>query len=93
MLTPLPGLTSLWKQTRGDSRVTIAILDGPVDQSHPCFTGAKLKRLPTLVTEEANFGLATQHGTHVASVIFGQPDSPVPGIAPSSCLSVYGRCE
>ncbi len=82
MLTPLPGLISLWEKTRGDPRVTLAILDGPVDLSHPCFNGAQLTSLPTLVSGQATPGFATQHGTHVASVIFGQPESSVRGIAP-----------
>jgi cyanobactin maturation PatA/PatG family protease len=36
-----------------------------------------------LVSGVADRGSASQHGTHVASVIFGQHDSPVPGIAPN----------
>jgi cyanobactin maturation PatA/PatG family protease len=82
LITDLPGLQSLWDQSLGDPQITIAILDGPVDQSHPCFNGAKLTLLPTLVSGEANRGFASQHGTHVASVIFGQHESKVRGIAP-----------
>jgi cyanobactin maturation PatA/PatG family protease len=67
----------------GDPNICIAVLDGPVDQSHPCFEGANLTRLPTLVSSVAGRGFASQHGTHVASVIFGQHDSPVRGIAPN----------
>lgn len=39
-------------------------------------------RLPTLVPGVADRGFASQHGTHVTSIIFGQHDSPVRGIAP-----------
>jgi cyanobactin maturation PatA/PatG family protease len=67
----------------GDSRICVAVLDGPVDQSHPCFEGANLTQLPTLVSGVANGGSASQHGTHVASIIFGQHNSPVRGIAPN----------
>ncbi|AFZ01069.1 PatA/PatG family cyanobactin maturation protease [Calothrix sp. PCC 6303] len=67
----------------GDSKICVAVLDGPVDQSHPCFDGANLTQLPTLVSSVADRGSASQHGTHVASVIFGQHDSPVRGIAPN----------
>ncbi len=63
--------------------ICVAVLDGPVDQSHPCFEGANLTRLPTLVSGVADRGSASQHGTHVASIIFGQHISPVPGIAPN----------
>ncbi|MFJ8034715.1 S8 family serine peptidase [Streptomyces sp. NPDC096032] len=66
----------------GDPEVCIAVLDGPVDLSHPCFAGADLTRLDTLVKEPAGQGLMSLHGTHVASLIFGQSDSAVRGVAP-----------
>lgn len=68
----------------GDSDVCIAILDGPVDLSHPCFHGANIVQRTTLVSGVADGGAASQHGTHVASIIFGQQGSSVQGIA-SSC--------
>ena len=67
---------------RGDDRICIAILDGPVDRSHPCFVGAKLTELPTLVGPGSAESRASVHGTHVASIVFGQPGSEVQGIAP-----------
>lgn len=77
-------LQQLWALTKGDSQICIAILDGLVDQSHPCFAGANLTRLPTLVQGEATAnGAMSLHGTHVASIIFGQPNSSVEGIAPN----------
>jgi cyanobactin maturation PatA/PatG family protease len=78
----IPGLRELWADTRGDPVVCIAILDGPVDLSHPSFRGANLAQLETLVPGEPDGGPATEHGTHVASVVFGGHDSPVPGVAP-----------
>ncbi|MFE5197962.1 S8 family serine peptidase [Streptomyces sp. NPDC056601] len=68
----------------GDPEVCIAMLDGPVDLSHPCFAGADLTRLDTLVQDPAGTGPMSVHGTHVASLLFGQPkpDSPVTGLAP-----------
>ncbi|WP_229848442.1 S8 family serine peptidase, partial [Kitasatospora griseola] len=66
----------------GDPRVCIAVLDGPVDLAHPCFAGADLRRLDTLVQEPAGPGAMSQHGTHVASMIFGQHGSSVTGMAP-----------
>ncbi|MBW4620753.1 MAG: PatA/PatG family cyanobactin maturation protease [Cyanosarcina radialis HA8281-LM2] len=79
----LPQLKSLWNESLGVTDVCIAVLDGPVDQSHPCFKRANLTRLPTLVSGVADRGSASQHGTHVASVIFGRHDSPIRGIAPN----------
>ncbi|MFG2909723.1 S8 family serine peptidase [Kitasatospora sp. NPDC048286] len=66
----------------GDPAVCIAVLDGPVDLSHPCFEGADLTRLDTLVAEPAGSGPMSLHGTHVAGLLFGRQDSPLAGIAP-----------
>ncbi len=82
-ISALPGLKSLWTESMGDPRICIAVLDGVVDQSHPCFDGANLTRLPTLVSDVAGSGLMSGHGTHITSTIFGQHSSPVHGIAPS----------
>ncbi len=80
---PIGGLPQLWAETLGDRAITVAVLDGPVDLAHPCFAGADLTQAPTLVSGAADpAGVATAHGTHVASVIFGQPGSPVHGLAP-----------
>lgn len=78
----IPGIKELWAEALGDPRVCIAVLDGPVDQSHPSLAAANLRRVETLVSGIANQGPASQHGTHIASVIFGQHDGPVKGIAP-----------
>ena len=78
----MPGLRQLQHDTLGDDRVCVAVLDGPVDLSHPCFEGAALRKLDTLVPGTAGPGPMSLHGTHVASLIFGQPGSPVLGIAP-----------
>lgn len=76
------GLDLLWEKTTGDPNIRIAVLDGPVDQSHPCFDGAQFSQVETLVSGVAGEGVASQHGTHVTSVILGQQGSPVQGIAP-----------
>lgn len=78
----IPGLKALWNETLGDPGVCIAILDGPVERSHPSFSGADIEQLDTLESVSANRGAALAHGTHVASVIFGQHDGEVKGIAP-----------
>lgn len=78
----LSGLKELWAETKGDFRVCIAVLDGPVDRSHPCFEGANLTSLQTLVPDTVCRGSMSSHGTHIASVIFGQHGSSVSGIAP-----------
>lgn len=66
----------------GDPGITVAVLDGPVDATHDCFRGARLLPLETVASIHAADGGATAHGTHVASLIFGQPGSSVEGLAP-----------
>lgn len=79
----IPGLKELQQLTKGSSNITVALLDGVVDTEHPCFQGANLTRLPTLVQQGATNGQMSTHGTHIASLIFGQPDTEIAGIAPS----------
>jgi len=76
------GLADLWTETLGDGRICIAVLDGPVDLHHPAFRDAKLDVLETLASNVSDNGLASRHGTHIASVLFGGHDGPVKGIAP-----------
>ena len=78
----LTGLGPAQSAMLGEPEVCVAVLDGPVDLSHPCFAGANIRRLDTLVQDPAGQGRMSVHGTHVASLIFGQPGSPVVGIAP-----------
>jgi hypothetical protein len=74
-------LNCLANDSSGDPRVRIAVIDGPVDRSHPCFAGASLDQLEA-PSQSPDLAVASAHGTSVASVIFGQPGSPVPGIVP-----------
>ena len=76
------GIRELWAETLGDPAICIAVLDGPIDLSHPSLKGANLTQGKTLVPGTADLGPACRHGTHIASVIFGQHDGPVPGLAP-----------
>lgn len=78
----LTGLGPVQSAMLGDPSICVAVLDGPVDLSHPCFAGANVRRLDTLVQDPAGQGPMSAHGTHVTSLIFGQPGSPVAGIAP-----------
>jgi len=74
--------TEIIEQTVGNGNICVAILDGPVDLTHPCFNNAKLTQLETLVSGVSDDGPSANHGTHVASLIFGQHASPIHGISP-----------
>jgi cyanobactin maturation PatA/PatG family protease len=78
----LGDLRALRDQVPVDPNVCVAIVDGPVDLDHPCFRGARLRRVDTLVDDEAGSGPMSEHGTHVTSVVFGQPFSGTLGLAP-----------
>ena len=78
----IAGLKALWADTLGDPEICIAVLDGPVDYAQASLTTATVTQRQTLVPCGANRGPATAHGTQIASVIFGQHNSSVKGIAP-----------
>jgi len=65
----------------GDPRIRVAVLDGPIDLSHPCLDGSVIEVLAASSNGDAN-SAAAAHGLHVASIIFGQPGSQTPGLAP-----------
>jgi hypothetical protein len=76
------GIEDVWAETRGDARVCVAVLDGPVDLSDPHLRGASVRQLEGLVPSRPDRGPATRHGTLIARAIFGRHDGPAPGLAP-----------
>ncbi len=77
-----PDLQRLWSESSGDPEICVAVLDGPVELEHPCFADARLTVLETLVPQRVSHPVAARHGTHVASLIFGQGNGSIRGIAP-----------
>jgi subtilisin family serine protease len=78
-------LAQLWAEAKGDSRVLIAVLEGPVDLTHPALIGSDLTALEVVVPfVPRHDGQATRHGALAASLIFGRHESrsPVAGMAP-----------
>ncbi len=82
VLSVVPGLAGLQKLSPGDRAIRVAVLDGPVDATHPVFEGADLRVIHTLIADLPDSGRISRHGTHVTSLIFGQPGSAVSGVAP-----------
>ena len=77
----------------GHPQICVAGLDRLVDLKHPCFKGADLTQLSTLVNGQAKTnGEMSLHGTHVTSVIFGQPGSPVMRISPKWGIAEIRAC-
>jgi len=80
----LKGLRELYEVTGGgSSKVTVAVIDGAVDFTHEVFNGADLRTALGANTMSAEAGnKMAEHGTHVASILFGQPGTEVEGICP-----------
>lgn len=78
----IPGVPELWQVTQGDPLVCVAIIDGPANLDHPCLRGANLGQTEIAASCQRSSAAAFDHGTQVASLIFGQPGSPVRGLAP-----------
>ncbi|MDY8136455.1 PatA/PatG family cyanobactin maturation protease [Aquimarina sp. 2201CG5-10] len=76
----LPGLTDLWKLTKGDVSINIAVIDSAVNYDHECLKNSSLFSLN--ISENTNSNIVS-HGTSVASIIFGQHNTPIKGIAPN----------
>ena len=80
----LKGLRELYEVTGGGStEVTVAVIDGPVDFAHEVFAGSDIRTALGANTMSAEAGnKMAEHGTHVASILFGQPGTEVEGICP-----------
>jgi cyanobactin maturation PatA/PatG family protease len=79
----LPDVVTLWSESFGHPEICVAVLDGRVELEHPCFLGANLTLLPSLIRAGVrSTDPMAAHGTHIASIIFGQPGSDVEGLAP-----------
>ena len=78
----IPGIPELWRETRGDPQICIALLDGAVDLSHSALQGAEIRQHDTLGRAGQVGTLSREHGTHIASIIFGRHQGPVKGVAP-----------
>jgi hypothetical protein len=77
----LPELNRIWQESTGESEIRVAIINGPVDLSHPCFRGADLTPSDSFLSRHNNVSLS-HHGTNTASIIFGQHGTSVRGISP-----------
>src|SRR5262245_40227554 len=95
-LSSIDGLRDCQKQTLGDPDICIAIIDSRVELTHPCFAGAQLKEIVPVWLQSTMGPAGASHGTHVASIIFGQQGGAVEGIAPRCrgiIIPVYGETE
>jgi subtilisin family serine protease len=96
LLAKIPGFLECRQQTSGDPEICIAIIDSRADFSHPSFSGAQVQEIVPMWLRSVMAPGGAAHGTHVASLIFGQPGGPVEGIVPRCrgiIIPVYGETE
>lgn len=72
----------LWQLTTGIPEVRVAIIDGSADLQHPCLVSANLTQASIFGSSEP-LNAPTQHGTSVTSIIMGQHQHGIYGIAPN----------
>lgn len=71
-------LKQLQAETLGEPNISVAIIDGPIDLTNPCFDRNNIEIVDMVNVNYENKGKSMEHGTHVASIILGQNG----GIAP-----------
>lgn len=83
-------LAPLMALSHGRREVTVALLDGPVDVSHPGLATGRIVEIASRPpgTCAGSGDSACTHGTLVAGILIASRDSSVPGICPGCTLLV-----
>jgi len=86
----LVNLTSLMQRTGGSAQVTIALIDGPVDTSHPDLADSSIHEIPGGLRGSCARASSTacMHGTFVAGILSAKRGSSAPAICPGCTLLV-----
>jgi subtilisin family serine protease len=77
-------LRSLMDISSGDPNLTIGIIDGPVDLTHPAFQASKIKTVRESQVKACNnaSSIACSHGTFIAGILFASRQYPASAICP-----------
>jgi subtilisin family serine protease len=83
-------LKSVMQLTQGSPDMTVAIIDGPVDTSHPDFLAAGARQISAKKSASCHSSSspACAHGTMVAGVLFARRHSAAPAICPNCSLLI-----
>lgn len=86
----LTGLEPLMQQTEGSPGVTVGMIDGPVDVSHPDLAGARIGTVGTAqgAACQVSGSEACHHGTFVAGILAARRGGGAPAICPGCMLLV-----
>jgi hypothetical protein len=84
-------LPALMRRTRGDCRVRVAVVDGPVEVEDPSLAGARLSEIPGHrgICEFAG-STACLHGTFVAGILSARRGSGAPAMQFERDFSLSG---
>src|SRR5687767_6213903 len=81
-------LKELMDLTTGQPEISIGLVDGPVNGSHPDLAGTRIRELHTGGRGNGT-GPASVHGTAIAKILCAGPGAPVPGICPRVSLVIH----
>jgi hypothetical protein len=90
------GLAELTRATSGSRTVRVAVLDGPVDLSHPAFADIALAGAGSSPQCKAPGSVGCEHGTAVLGVLAAARGSRVPGLCPGCTFLIapfFGEAE
>ena len=78
-------LRSLMDISSGDPNLTIGIIDGPVDLTHPAFQASKIRTIrdSQLKSCKNASSMACLHGTFVTGILCARRGRPAPAICPN----------
>jgi len=87
----LVNLTRLMEGRSGDPSISIGIIDGPVDLTHPAFSDSSIRtvRSNQLAACQDARSEACSHGTAIAGILCAKRGSPAPAICPSCRFLFY----
>ncbi len=83
-------LSSLMRRTSGRREISVGLIDGPVNTSHPDLAGTTIQEVPGKLrgTCARSSSTACLHGTFVAGILSARRGSAAPGICPGCTLLV-----
>jgi len=83
-------LPALMRRTHGRREISVALIDGPVNTSHPDLTDSSIQEIPGKLrgTCARASSTACTHGTFVAGILAARRGSHAPAICPGCTLLV-----
>jgi len=79
------------KRSEGNEDISICMIDGPIQFSHPSLSGLKVLKTSSVDLQRCNKSgsAACKHGTFIASILFGNRGSKAISMAPKCTFALY----